>query len=204
MAETSTQPESPKDAALRAVGRTVVNFQRLEHNLKLAAQLGRIQGTLERLQTNAGKRRERAQSLTLGQAIQAWLSYLGGDSTPAAWTPDLFDISVQVTFSLEADGAGPDAHAETLRSLLETRNALVHGRLATFPWASEDACAQLVVELDTVNASLAEQIEYVAALVGEIQRAHREVADGVVAAIEAAQTRQGGGDTMPDPSSERR
>jgi hypothetical protein len=28
-----------KDAALGAVGRTVINFQRLEHNLKIAARL---------------------------------------------------------------------------------------------------------------------------------------------------------------------
>jgi hypothetical protein len=34
--------EAAKDAALRAVGRTIVNFQRLEHTLKLAARLGPI------------------------------------------------------------------------------------------------------------------------------------------------------------------
>jgi hypothetical protein len=30
-----------KDAALGAVGRTVANFQRLEHNLKIASRLAR-------------------------------------------------------------------------------------------------------------------------------------------------------------------
>ena len=35
-----------KDVALRAVGRTVVSLQRLEHNLKLASRLGPIEGAV--------------------------------------------------------------------------------------------------------------------------------------------------------------
>ena len=195
--------EKPKEAALRAVGRTVVNFQRLEHNLKLAARLGPVQGTFQKVQRDFEKRKERAQSLTLGQAIQAWLSYLEGDPNSTTWIPDLFDYSVCMTFSLESDSSAPDTHAETLRSLLETRNSLVHTRLATFPWSSEEACAELVVELDAVNASVVEQLDYVAALVREIERVHKENAEEFVAAIEAAHALHSTGEAIPNPPLER-
>ena len=71
----SQQSATSKDAALRAIGRTVVNFQRLEHNLKLAARLGPVQGTIPKIQRDIGRRFERAETLTLGQAIQAWLRF---------------------------------------------------------------------------------------------------------------------------------
>ena len=65
-----------KDAALRAVGRTVVNFQRLEHNLKIAARLGPLEGVLSKVQRDHERRTEKASSFTLGQAIEAWLTEL--------------------------------------------------------------------------------------------------------------------------------
>ena len=37
---------TPKDVALRAVGRTVVNFQRLERCLKDLARLGSVEGVM--------------------------------------------------------------------------------------------------------------------------------------------------------------
>jgi hypothetical protein len=42
-----------KDSALSAVGRTVVNFQRLEHNLKIAARLGPLEGSIRQGSTGS-------------------------------------------------------------------------------------------------------------------------------------------------------
>ena len=67
---------TPKDLALRAVGRTVVNFQRLEHNLKVLARLGPVEGVLAKVRRDIEKRAEKASSFTLGQAIQAWMGAL--------------------------------------------------------------------------------------------------------------------------------
>jgi hypothetical protein len=66
-----------KDLALRAVGRTVVNFQRLEHNLKFAARLGPLDGVLAKVQRDLERRTEKASSSTLGKAI-------GDSSKPAS------------------------------------------------------------------------------------------------------------------------
>jgi hypothetical protein len=199
----SQDTERSKDAALRAVGRTVVNFQRLEHNLKLAAQLGPAQGTIQKIQRDLEKRKERAGALTLGQAIQAWLNYLDGDTAEPAWTPDLFDLSVRMTFSLDPAEESPDSHAQALRSLLDIRNSLIHTRLATFPWDSADACNKLVTELDSVNTSVVEQLVYVAALLREIAIAHKEYAEAVVAAISGPSVKHAVGEAMPNPPLER-
>jgi hypothetical protein len=126
--------ETARDAALRAVGRTIVNFQRLEHSLKRAAQLGPLQAPAEKLQQDIARRQQRADTLTLGQAIQAWLAVGRDTQAQTEWTPDLFDVSLQVTVTLEPDPAADGAHAKALIDLLEARNALVHARLATFPW----------------------------------------------------------------------
>lgn len=193
-------PDTPKDAAFRAVGRTVVNFQRLEHNLKLAAQLGQVQGTLQKVQRDSEKRKERAQSLTLGQAIQAWLTYLDGGSVPPTWTPDLFDVSVCIAVVLEPGTESPETHAQELKSLLETRNSLIHTRLATFPWESPESCARLVAELDSINTRVGEQVNYMAKLLGEIQRLHQESAEEAIAAIDAEFAKRAAGKTTGSPT----
>ena len=156
------------DSALRAIGRTVVNFQRLEHNLKLAARLGPVQGTLSKINRDVEKRIERAATLTLGQSIQAWLSATEAQPAAASYTPDLFDATMQMTFSLGADAESRSAHAATLESLLKTRNNLIHGGLVRFPWDSPEECAKLVEELDKVNEVIRSQMEFFSSILSSI------------------------------------
>ncbi|MBX3695922.1 MAG: hypothetical protein KF790_12215, partial [Steroidobacteraceae bacterium] len=143
--------DTSKDAALRMLGRTVVNFQRLEHNLKLAARLGPLQGTIQKVQKDIAKRHERAATLTMGQAIQAWLDYCYEQPATHYGTPDLFDVSVQMTFALESDPESQTRQAKALRDLLEVRNDLIHSRLAKFEWEMPEACDGLIEELEQVN-----------------------------------------------------
>jgi hypothetical protein len=182
VAEMSSNVLSPRDAALKAVGRTVVNFQRLEHNLKLAARLGSSHGTLPKIQRDHERRIERASTFTLGQAIQAWHSAGQGDPPEITHTPDLFDATMQVTFSWSSDAESQSAHGVALKSLLETRNNLIHGGLVEFQWDSPAECERLVERLDEVNESIAAQQEFVTSILrafGSIrpedwEAAHRE------------------------------
>jgi hypothetical protein len=201
-----TQPSgTEKDAAFRAVGRTIVNFQRLEHTLKLASRLGPMQGPTQKLQRDVDRRQQRADTLTLGQAIQAWLAVSGDTQAQTEWTPDLFDVSLQVTVALEPDPAVDGAHAKALSDLLEARNALVHARLATFPWESGEACEALVAELDALNATIGEQLEYFASLLRGFVAAHREAADLLLGELQQAFVgRDGGIGSMPAVTGQRR
>lgn len=177
----SSQVDKSKDSALRMVGRTVVNFQRLEHNLKLAARLGPLRGTVHKSQKDIAKRHERASALTLGKAIQAWLGYCSGHPATHCETSDLFDVSVQMTFTLESDPESQARHAKALCDLLEVRNDFIHSRLAKFEWESPEACQDLVEELEQVNTSISMQMEYTCTLLKAIAELHKEHAESLAA-----------------------
>lgn len=173
--------DTSKDAALRLIGRTVVNFQRLEHNLKLAARLGPVQGTVDKIQRDIAKRHERAAGLTLGQAIQAWLDYCYGQPKPETAISDLFDVTFHMTITLESDPESQARHAKGLRALLEVRNNLIHSRLAQFEWESQEACEALIADLEKINSSISEQLDYTAALLKTIAEVHKEYAEALAA-----------------------
>jgi hypothetical protein len=154
----------PKDAALKAVGRTVVNFQRLEHNLKLAARLGPVQGTLSKIKHDVEKRATKAASLTLGQAIYAWLDLPQRGLTEAGQTPDLFESTMAMSFSWECDAKEQEAHGAALKALLDTRNNLIHGGLVHVQWDSPEECERLIAKLEAVNASISTQLEFVTSI----------------------------------------
>jgi hypothetical protein len=160
---------STKDAALAAVGRTVVNFQRLEHNLKIAARYGPLDGVITKVQKDIERRVEKSLTLTLGQAIQVWLAAIGGESHKTTPTPDLFDPTIRMTFSLNRDSESVASHFESLARLLEVRNNLIHGGLVTFDWDSPNACARLIDDLKPVNDDIGSQIDFLAAVIASVQ-----------------------------------
>lgn len=181
IADMLSQVDASKEAALHMVGRTVVNFQRLEHNLKLAARLIPLQGTIQKVQRDIAKRHERASALTLGQAIQAWLDLCRGQPWTNHETPDLFDVSVKTTFTLESDLESQERHAKVLRDLLDVRNDLIHSRLAKFEWETPEACDDLVADLEQVNTTISNLIEYTSTLLNAIAELHKEHAESLAA-----------------------
>jgi hypothetical protein len=168
-----------KDAALRAVGRTVVNFQRLEHNLKRAAHLAPLEGVLAKVEKDLVRLNEKAASMTLGQSISAWLDAIKGGGTSTNPTPDLFDPTIRLTFSFE--GFDPDGiHSATLKRLLERRNGLIHDELVSFDWESQAECARLMQDLTNVNEEIRAQIDFFEAILRSSKDALSEtVKDGV-------------------------
>jgi hypothetical protein len=166
----SSNTVSFKDAALKAVGRTVVNFQRLEHNLKTAARLGTLEGVIAKVQRDLERRADKASSFTLGQSIEAWLSATsGGGSSRVDPTLDLFEPTIRITFSLSGDSDSYRTHGKSLKKLLELRNKLIHGGLVNFDWESEAECDRLVEELTGVNNVIGSQIDFVAAVVRSLR-----------------------------------
>jgi len=158
-------PNTFKDIALRAVGRTVVNFQRLEHNLKLVARIGPLEGIASKVQRDIEKRAERASSFTLGQAVRAWLGAIESDIPRSSHTPDLFEPSMWMTLSLGGDPEANRAHQDTLLALLAFRNDLIHGGLVTFDWDSRDECERLVTRLNGVNDQIRSQMDFFATFI---------------------------------------
>jgi hypothetical protein len=171
-----------KDAALKAVGRTVVNFQRLEHNLKLAARLAPLEGVSARVEKELDRRNEKTASMTLGQSIAAWLSIVHGSESGTGRTPDLLDLSMRLTFSFEGfDPRG--VHGDTLKGLLERRNELIHGGLVSFDWESQTNCERLVEDLTKLNETIHSQIEFLAAMLGACKDAMSDIVESAITEV---------------------
>lgn len=160
----SQDSESVKDLALREVGRAIVNLQRLEHNLKLAARLGPLEGILPKIQRDIEKRAERAATFTLGQAIQAWLVAAHSEPTEIGGTQDLFDGTMQITMSLVPDVEVRNAHGVALRTLLGARNNLIHGGLVSVAWDSPEECKRLIENLDALNSEIRVQMDFITSI----------------------------------------
>ncbi len=163
------QHASLADAALLAIGRTIVKFQRLEHYLKRASMLRPLEGTLMKFQDEMQKRRARSATLTLGGAIQAWLSAADGKLTENGLTNDLFDVTMQVAFSFFPDAESLNAHGAALKSLLETRNSMVHDRFVNVQWDSPEECQRLIAKLDAVNQDIDRQLNFLTSILGAVK-----------------------------------
>lgn len=151
---------TPKDTALHTLGRTVVNFQGLEHNLKILASLAPFETYAHTVDNHIEKQREKAGRLTLGGAITSWICVLEGKVEKPTIMGDLYSATVRREMVFNIDPKVQEAHAAGLRTLLEERNTLIHGGLAEFPWESAPDCVELTDYLESLNGAIAEQMQF--------------------------------------------
>jgi len=151
---------TPKDRALQTLGRVVVNFQRLEHILKVLAGVAPIFGNLEAIDLAIEQRREETGRLTLGSAVKSWRAALSGELKARLPTPDLFSITAHCQVQFKLDRAIQDAHLQGLTALVKERNGLMHGMLAQFPWESEPDCDELTAYLESLIQAIEQHMHY--------------------------------------------
>jgi len=159
------QTLTPRDNALKNLGRTIVNFQRLEHCLKLLAKLRPMNGTISKIQRDLEKHAEKTSGFTLGQAINAWLETLDGYGPDQPVVKDLFDVTLKSEIEIDIAPEIKAVHAEQLRSLLTDRNGLIHGGLVEFDWDSPGECKDLAGSLDVLNEAIGEQIDFLHSII---------------------------------------
>ena len=150
----------PKDKALHTLGRTVVNFQRLEHCLKLFSRLGPLEGPIYKIEKQLEGRAERSERFTLGNAINAWLDVLDGKVERPALINDLFAATMRTRISFAVQPEIKESHAEGLKALLEERNLIIHGALVAFPWDSDPDCIELTTYLESINGAIKEHMQF--------------------------------------------
>lgn len=160
--ETRVHPLSIRDAALKAIGRNVVNFQKLEQCLKVLLRTGNVSGPVSAVQDKVARRISKSSAYTLGKAVQEWLRISTFDETTRPTTQDLFEpwisISVEGLINLERLAE----HNEALNTLASERNSLIHQTLANFNFDSEADCQNLIASLDGQNARILEQLTFLA------------------------------------------
>ncbi len=153
-----------KDAALKNLGRTIVNFQRLEQHVKALATIQSFTGTVAKIQQDRDRHIKKASGFTLGQAIGFCMETLEGNRPVPPFVPDLFDISMQGRISFELEGQYKDSHAQELRALVEYRNELIHGQRLAINWDSDAECDALFRELDDWNTRIGVQVDFLVSM----------------------------------------
>ncbi len=161
---------NPKDAALKNLGRTIVNFQRLEQHLKVLATIQPVNGSISKMQRDRDRHIEKTLGFTLGAAINTWVETLHGSRPSQPLVVDMFDIAMQARIQFDFDPDMKALHAQELRKLLEYRNELIHGKRLAINWDSDSECGTLFAELDDWNKRIGVQVEF-------LESIRREIAD---------------------------
>jgi hypothetical protein len=169
--------------ALYAVGRNVVNFQRLEHILKQLALFAPICATPSGLQSEVEKQRAKAERLTLGGAVRKWIESEFHTTKPKQVPRP--DEQIIMYFSFALPGRGPeyfDQLSGDLESLAQERNCLIHLDLALLNFEDEAECNALSIQLDAQNERIIRATEFLRTILAQIQELARLIAsnDGLL------------------------
>jgi len=163
--------------ALYAVGRNVVNFQRLEHILKQLALFAPICATPSRLQDEVEKQRARAERLTLGGAVKKWVESEFHTAEPKQ-VPRL-DQQIIISFAFALSGRGPEYFDQMSRepeSLAQERNCLIHLDLARLNFEDEEECNALSIQLNAQNDRIIRATEFLGTMLEHMQGLARLIA----------------------------
>ena len=144
--------------AFYAVGRTVVNFQRLEQILKHLAWLAPICASSSKLQSELDTRKAISEHLTLGNAVKKWTEiayHTGPQRDPQSDN----EVIVSLGFVLQWSPEKRDRLAAELESLAQERNRLIHLDLAQLNFEDEAECIALSIRLNAQNDRIVSVIE---------------------------------------------
>jgi len=163
--------------ALYAVGRNVVNFQRLEHILKQLAWFAPICATPSRLQSEVEKRRARVELLTLGGAVRKWIEseFHTAEQKQVAG----LDQQIIIYFGFALPGRCPeyfDQLSRELESLAQERNCLIHQDLARLNFEDEAECDALSIQLDAQNERIIRMTEFLGTILEQMKGLARLIA----------------------------
>ena len=162
--------------ALYAVGRNVVNFQRLEHILKQLALFAPICATPSRLQSEVEKQRARAELLTLGGAVKKWIESEFHTTEPKRVPRLDQQIIMYFGFDLPTTPEYFDQLSGELESLARERNCLIHLDLARLNFEDEAECNALSVRLNAQNDRIIRATKFLGTILEQMKELARLIA----------------------------
>jgi hypothetical protein len=162
--------------ALYAIGRNVVNFQRLEHILKQLALFAPICATPSSLQSEVEKQRARARRLTLGGAVRKWIESEFHTTEPKQVPRLDQQIVISFGFDLPAPPEYFDQLSGELELLAQERNCLIHQDLAQLNFEDEAECNALSFQLNAQNDRIIRAIKFLGTILAQMQEFARLIA----------------------------
>ena len=163
--------------ALYAIGRNVVNFQRLEHILKQLAMWAPICATPSTLQSEIETRRAKVVRLTLGGAVKKWIES-EFHKTSQKEGPQGRDDQIIISFGFELPMTPEyfDQLSGELESLAQERNRLIHLDLAQLNFEDEAECTALSIQLNAQNDRIIRVTEFLGLILAQMKELVRLIA----------------------------
>jgi hypothetical protein len=163
--------------ALYAIGRNVVNFQRLEHILKQLAMWAPICATPSTLQSEIETRRAKVVRLTLGGAVKKWIES-EFHKTSQKEGPQGRDDQIIISFGFELPMTPEyfDQLSGELESLAQERNRLIHLDLAQLNFEDEAECTALRIQLNAQNDRIIRVTEFLGLILAQMKELVRLIA----------------------------
>jgi hypothetical protein len=162
-------PSSTIDA-LCAVGRNVVNFQRLERILKQLAMYAPVCATPSTLQRVVETQRAKVERFTLGEAVKKWIesNYHHAPNQNEAPQPE---DQARMFFGFEFQPPPEYLHqlSGELESLTQERNSLIHLDLAQMNFEDEAKCIALITQLNAQNERIIRATKFLEPILTQMQ-----------------------------------
>ena len=174
--------EDLQDEALRAIGRNVLNFQKMEGMLKfIASSTGAIGSTrdaeqpIKDLERSIKNRKKAIKRLPMGRLAEALSKSLQPGQGDQADTVDSEDrISIKVSFTIGDEDFARDL-ALSLDRVVRERNDLIHTRLLRFDRTSKESCEALIRDLDSQRERMKPLYEALFAICSSLREAYQEL-----------------------------
>jgi hypothetical protein len=159
------------DELFLRVGRNLLNYQRIERMLKLLLAHGKWSGPVSRVESIREATRRRVERTTLGMLAGEFTDNFLGESVEVE--PSVIsEAHMSFHARIEGEAAWKAALCESLSTMVEDRNDLVHHLHSRWDSASEESTRALIAELDSRRETLRPVAE-------ELARLTRTFADGL-------------------------
>lgn len=162
----STDIEAVSAEALRKLGRNVLNFSKIEAGFKLLLSVSHIEGTTTTIRDNVKAKQNKLRKQTLGALVTEFNRNLFRDVEESE--PSKHLTKPWISLSLNIASTSPDGCKQTLRTLVEERNHLIHHKLAHIDVTSIEDYRNLIDFLDEQNPRLLAQLDYLRWMLGSL------------------------------------
>jgi hypothetical protein len=122
--------DSLKDEVLKKIGRNMLLFQQMEHQLKYLLSNNKLSGSVSDIEVRKAKRNELIHKQTMGSLVGQLVDEVYSNTHEEAEFPvDIEEPHLAFSFKMEMNPADLEAKKKTLATIVDSRNDLIHHML---------------------------------------------------------------------------
>lgn len=164
-----------RDETLRRIGRNIVNFQKLEHSLRVLIPTLRFSSGVDEIASIQAIRKNEVKKKSLGDLSSRFHGDIFSE-IPDSISDSATGITISHSFRLETDKNDARELKNSLIKLVQERNQLVHQDFIYTVFNSIPECYEISARLDEQNSRILSQIDFVNSLRKSHSEASAEIA----------------------------